>query len=164
MVSIEHGRLALNKSSANDNERGRTNKDHRHPSLRLLFLVFIIILLSGCSVLQRGCSLWLLSCAVVDQYSVITVENHTATQVTILYNEDQIEGNGYKYSDFLNLGTIPAGQTAELRGPILGGIGAVPKVYLIAEDSFGKIIWEDTWSGEEFYDLNTQGLRVILNP
>ena len=150
--------LVVNNRSEGDTNAVQTHGKRRYRRLTLLPLVCVILL---------GWGLFLSSCVVADYSSVIIVENNTPTQVTIFYNSDQIEEGGYKYTSFIDLGVVPAGETKELYGPFVGGFAAVPRVYLRARDYSGKIIWEDSWTGKEFGDLidpSTYAFRIVLNP
>jgi hypothetical protein len=100
-----------------------------------------------------------------DYSAKLTFENRTSTNLTIKYNQSQIDHiELYQYDDFLDLGTISAGQTETLIGPIMGGMGAVPKVFLKAADPSGNIVWQNTWSGEDFFKLDEKGFKVVIDP
>ena len=126
--------------------------------------VFILcfMLLSGCGIPGRFTRILLAGC-VIEYVSQITVENNLDTDVTLLYNEIEIDGDDYVYEDYIVNAFIPAGETVKARGQILVGIGAVPKVFLKALDSSGKVVWEGEWSGSEYYDLTIDGFYIVLN-
>jgi hypothetical protein len=103
----------------------------------------------------------LLPSCIVEQSAYLTVDNRMPVDVTLTFYA--IFQNG-DHSAPEDLGTIPAGQTLRSRSIILGGIGAVPKVILKAEDPSGNVVWQKTWTGEEFVKLKDVEWKVVVSP
>jgi hypothetical protein len=103
-----------------------------------------------------------------DYVAILNIENRMSTDVTILYYELWSDDT---YPEPIESGTVPAGQTVSLPGPIINGIGGVSKFILEAKDPSGNIVWQKTWSGEEIakefgghFTPKTTILNVVVSP
>ena len=131
---------------------------------QIIFRGFIFILmifsLTSCS------WSWISSCVPVERGAELLIENRTQTDVIIYWNEAQIDHPDiYRYDTFLRLGTVLTQQTSILKSPWYGGISIVSKIYLQAEDTSGKVVWQKSMSGEEFGKLASSGpINFVVSP
>jgi hypothetical protein len=100
----------------------------------------------------------------------LVFENQMSTDVTIV-NQDLNDKGEQFYEE--TLGTVPAGQTENLtllipnpKGRTVDSIKRTraATVQLKAEDTAGSVIWQQSWSLGEFYDLKKEGWRVVISP
>jgi len=105
-------------------------------------------------------SVMLVAC-IVEQSVHLNIENQLSTDITLNFYTSQQNG---QLSVPRHLGVILTGQTGKTTGTIiLGGIGAEPKVIIQAEDSSGRVIWQKTWTGEEFVKLKDTGWKIVVS-
>ena len=105
-------------------------------------------------------SLYVIVTASCDGNARLTVENQMNTEI-IIFHED-ISGSG----DSLireEIGRVPANQTAEMQYDIfLGTLGET--VIIQAEDLQRNIIWQRSWTREEFLKINDVKWNIIVSP
>lgn len=97
----------------------------------------------------------------------LVFESQMSTDVTIVNQELNKDGEQiYKET----LGTVPAGRTDNLTLVI-----PIPKadnfresmvdtIQLKAADGAGSVLWQKSWSMNEFYDLRKEGWRIVISP
>ena len=91
----------------------------------------------------------------------LTVENHFSTQVTIRWEatfKSRPPNETY-------MGTVPAGETRQLEQGFLinpGDTGDIIK--LTATDPSDKVVWQKTWTYEEFIKLEEVGWKIVVGP
>jgi hypothetical protein len=130
--------------------------------LAVLFVVFLV-LPAVAYLAQRG------SCLPVPEYRLV-FENQMSVDVTIV-NEDMNKNGEQFYQE--TLGTVPAGQTEKLtmvlpmpKGHSLDSLNQtrVTTIQLKAEDPAGSVVWQKSWSKDEFWDLKKEGWRIVISP
>jgi hypothetical protein len=72
-----------------------------------------------------------------------------------------------------SLGTVPAGQSENLTLVIPTAKGRTADgwertdaatIQLKAEDPAGSVMWQKSWSRDDFYDLKKEGWRIVISP
>lgn len=98
---------------------------------------------------------------VVEQSVHLIIDNQTKTDINLTFYVVQQDG---QLSSARILGVIHAEQIERTTGTvILGGIGLEQKVELRADDLLGNVIWQKTWSGQEFLKLKDSGWEIDIN-
>ncbi len=131
-------------------------------------LLFVFVILPG--------GLYLLvavgPCQPKDEYYHLIFENQMPMDVTIL-NQDFNEDGEQIYEE--TLGTVPAGQTENLTlvipypKPKFGSPNSIKRsfpatIQMTADDLAGSVVWQKSWSMNEFYDLRKEGWRIVISP
>jgi len=91
----------------------------------------------------------------------LIIENQTPTDVTIVH-----EGTfkGRRVGGAI-LGTVPAGQTVQLRKILVLREGIIGEVVLLkAIDPSGNIVWRKTWFIRDFAKLEEVGWKITISP
>lgn len=100
----------------------------------------------------------------------LVFENQMSTDVTIV-NQDLNDKGEQFYEE--TLGTVPAGQTEELtlvipnpKGRTVDSVkrSIAATIQVAAEDPAGIVVWQKSWSMDEFYDLRHEGWRIVISP
>ncbi len=131
-------------------------------------LLFVFVILPGVAYLLFVVG----PCQPKDEYRHLVFENQMPTDVTIL-NQDFNEDGEQIYEE--TLGTVPAGQTENLTlvipFPKLKGRTAdsikrslLATIQVTADDLAGNVVWQKSWSMNEFYDLRKEGWRIVISP
>ena len=98
--------------------------------------------------------------AACEPCAELTIENRLDIDVTIVYGSIYSHG-AYKES---TVAVVPAGQTAETLcitlSPDISGVTIILK----AVDEDGNIVWEKSWSFEEFRELEEVDWKVVVSP
>lgn len=132
-------------------------------------LLFFFVVLPGavCVAARGGC--WP---TLEDEYRVVAFENQMPTDVTIA---DQKLNKDDKLISGETLGAVPAGQTENLtlvipapdmknRNVDTMKRSVVDSILVTAEDSAGSIVWQKSWSMDDFYALRKDGWRIVISP
>ncbi len=99
----------------------------------------------------------------------LVFENQMSTDVTIM-NQDLNDRDEQFYEE--TLGTVPAGQTQELTLVIPNPKGrtvdsfkrsVVATIQLDAKDPTGNVVWQKSWSMDDFWDLKKEGWRIVIS-
>jgi len=92
----------------------------------------------------------------------LNIENHMPFDIQVIYSEHYSNGRViYRHASDI----IPVGKTGTIGSGIINGISAVAQIVLQAEDPSGKVVWQKTWSGQEFGKLATSGpFNIIVSP
>lgn len=133
-----------------------------------IVLLFVFVILPG--------GLYLLvtvgPCQPKDGYYHLVFENQVSTDVTIVNQELNDEGEQIHEE---TLGSIPAGQTENLtliiptpnlkpRNVDDFKRSVVATIELKAKDVVGSVVWQKSWSLDDFYDLRKEGWKIVISP
>ena len=100
----------------------------------------------------------------------LVFENQMSTDVTIV-NQDLNDKGEQFYEE--TLGTVPAGQTEKLtlvipnpKGRTIDSVkrSSTATIQVTAEDPAGSVVWQKSWSLDDFYDLKKEGWRIVISP
>ncbi len=125
---------------------------HRHVRYLLnlvILLCFICILIAG-TILFASC----------DPVANVIVENRMPTDIVIIHESIDQQDKIVLHEE---LGRVSAQQTEQLRYAIWPTNNTV---LLKAEDPSGKVIWQKSWPGYEFFDLEDVGWKrkIVVSP
>lgn len=95
-----------------------------------------------------------------DPIAILTVENKMPTDIVVIHEDINREGESLLREE---IGKVSANQTAKMSYAIfLGNIGET--VIIEAEGSLGNIVWQKSWSADEFLKLNDVGWKIVVSP
>jgi hypothetical protein len=104
--------------------------------------------------------IWGTMSACVDYSVDLVVENRLTIDVKVVYSHHYNDGT----VNFVHTsGNIAIGSTGKVKTGIINGISTVPQIVLQAEDSSGKVVWQKTWTGEEFVKLKDVGWIIVIS-
>ena len=91
----------------------------------------------------------------------LIVENRFSTEVTIMY-----EGTfKTRPPERANWGIVPAGEVRPLaKGFWLNPHAVGYTIWLQALDQSGNVLWQKTWTFEEFVKLEDVGWKIVVGP
>ena len=110
------------------------------------------------------------TCIPKEKEYCLVFESQMSVDVTIV-NQELNKNNEQLYQE--TLGTVPAGQTENLTlvmpnpkgrtvDSVLGSL--VETIQLKAADGAGSVLWQKSWSIDEFYDLRKAEWRIVISP
>jgi hypothetical protein len=127
-------------------------------------LLFFVVLPAGLYVAGHS------SCLSTEVDYHLVFENRMPTDVTIV-NQD-LNDYGEQFHEE-TLGTVPAGQTENMTLviPAWKGSGAdslkrshTATIQLKAADPAGSVVWQKSWSRNDFWDLKKEGWKIVISP
>jgi len=110
------------------------------------------------------------SCLPKEKDYHLVIESQIPTDVTVMNQEMNDEGERI-YEE--TLGSVPAGQTENLTLvmplPKVSTTDSIKRsmvatIQLEAKDPAGNVVWQRSWSMDEFYDLRKAEWRIVISP
>lgn len=115
-------------------------------------LLGLIIVLAASVLALTGC----------EPATRLTVENQMQTELKIIHQA--IYQNGSRSVESV-VGTVPQGQTVQLPGLFTLSQDIIGDIVLIkAEDPTGVVVWQKSWSFDDFLKLKDVGWKIVISP
>ncbi len=97
-----------------------------------------------------------------EEVAKLIVSNKMPTDVVIIHESIDTEGKVFLEEE---IGMAPAKQTKEMTYALVLRRGIIGDTVLLkAKDPAGNIVWQKSWSFNEFYKLKEVSWKIVVSP